>query len=135
VLANTYLECQKLMPEKLAGFKPDMVGYYVSAWKDIIILEGYSVDISDDIETFNKGLASQPDDIQRQVRSQIRALPLRIGRYFGYRIPRSRLLIRIGTRLMYKSRFYWGDECNFADIFEAAQMLAKVGPQKRKAAA
>lgn len=135
VLANTYLECQKLMPQRLGDFKIDMVGYYYSAWKDMIVLEGYGVDISEDIETFNKGLASQPEEIQRAVRSKIRALPLRISRYFGYRIPRSRLLIRIGTRLMYKSRFYWGDESNFADIFEAAQMLPKVGPQRRQAAA
>lgn len=135
VLANTYLECQKLLPQKLANFKIDMVGYFESAWKDMIVLEGYGVDIRDDIETFEKGLATQPEEIRRQVRSKIRAFPLRVGRYFGYRIPNSRFLIRIGTRFMYKSRFYWGDERGFADIFEASQMLPKVGPHVQSAAA
>jgi glycosyltransferase involved in cell wall biosynthesis len=135
VLANTYIECKKRLPEKLAGFQIDMAGYFNSCWKDMIILEGYGVDIREDIEAFDKLLAKQPDDIQKKVRSKIGAMGLRIGRYFGYRIPRSRMLVRIGSRFMYKSRFYWGDRNRFENIFEAAQMLPKIGPRKQLVAA
>src|SRR5262245_25341510 len=44
-LADTYLECRKLLPRLLGGFEIDWARYFCACWMDMLILEGYGSNI------------------------------------------------------------------------------------------
>jgi glycosyltransferase involved in cell wall biosynthesis len=134
-LADTYLESKKQLPRLLSDFEIDWTRYFVACWTDIIILEAYGSDVRPDIAEFQSALKQQPEEIRRRVASDVNSLMMRILRFWGYRIPRKRWLVKLGSRFTHNSRFYWGDECGFSNIFEASQMLPKVSPPKRSGVA
>lgn len=125
-LADTYLECKKLLPRLLEDFEIDWAQYFAACWIDILTLEGYGGNVRNDIAEFESALDAQPEEIQKKVRRSISTPMMRARRMFGYRIPQSRWLIRLGSRFTHNSRFYWGDRHGFGNIFEASQMLQRL---------
>ncbi len=126
--ADAFLKIKALLPERLAGFRINMVNYFSKYYLELLNLREKGMNMDEQMDEFFSKLQQQPDDVRSEVLRNISKksrILTALQQKLGPVIDNFRIL-RYLSYLITKRQVISGEDGGFTNIIEAESYLDSV---------